>query len=551
MKKEIMTCLSGSRYLPLLLLLGILLPLPIVAAAEAVKDPKIGEIIFQENFDSAQSRARWSKNASVRFIEKKAGDPSDQCVYVEIPKTVKEGNAAIGIKLDPAGLGGCVLRLSALVKSEDVAKPKVSYNGIDVQLHVKSGSKEIWHQSSNQYGTSDWRTITCDLAVPRDVQLMDLSVGLERTNGKLWVDDLQIKVVKKLRKRPDQKMLFDENGKRKPVYTGHKVPRLRGAMISPHHFGPKDIEVFAGQWKGNHIRWQMNWGFPNGSADKATVEEFANWVKSECDLLDKMLPYCEKYGVLVCLDLHTSPGGRDKSLKARMFEHKEYQDAFIDTWVKLVTKYKDSPAIWGYDLLNEPCETAIPEGKGILNWRDLAEKTAQIIRKIDPVKPIIVEPAPWGGPEPLEFFEPINASNVVYSVHMYIPHQFTHQGVGTNKIGFEYPGKINGVYWDKEKLREALRPAIEFQQDFGVQLYLGEFSAIRWAPNNSAVRYLKDVIDIFEENGWDWAYHAYREWSGWSVEHGTDKDNDKKSETPTDRELLLRSWFEKNEKAVK
>ena len=233
-----------------------------------------------------------------------------------------------------------------------------------------------------------------------------------------------------------------------------------------------------------------------------------------------------------------------------MFQHKEYQDAFVDTWIKLATKYKDSPMIWGYDLLNEPSETKIPEGQGILNWRDLTEKTAKAVRKIDPVKPIIIEPAPWGGPEPLDYFEPIDVSNVVYSVHMYKPGQFTHQGVHDNKIGIEYPGKINNVYWDKEKLREALRPAIEFQEDYGVQIYIGEFSAIRWAPNNSAVRYLKDVIDIFEEYQWDWAYHAFREWSGWSVEHGTDKNSEKKSETPTDRELLLRSWFEKNERAA-
>lgn len=34
-----------------------------------------------------------------------------------------------------------------------------------------------------------------------------------------------------------------------------------------------------------------------------------------------------------------------------------------------------------------------------------------------------------------------------------------------------------------------------------------------------ADRYLADVIDLFEEYGWDWSYHAFREWAGWSVEH--------------------------------
>ena len=56
------------------------------------------------------------------------------------------------------------------------------------------------------------------------------------------------------------------------------------------------------------------------------------------------------------------------------------------------------------------------------------------------------------------------------------------------------------------------------------------------------------MIDIFEENGWDWAYHAFREWDGWSVEHGPDPNDRSRSKTPTDREQLLRSWFEKNAK---
>ena len=38
-----------------------------------------------------------------------------------------------------------------------------------------------------------------------------------------------------------------------------------------------------------------------------------------------------------------------------------------------------------------------------------------------------------------------------------------------------------------------------------------------WAPG--AENYLRDAISLFEEYGWDWSYHAFREWAGWSVEH--------------------------------
>ena len=135
---------------------------------------------------------------------------------------------------------------------------------------------------------------------------------------------------------------------------------------------------------------------------------------------------------------------------------------------------------------------------------------------------------------------------MVYSVHMYMPHQFTHQGVYKNPTGLSYPGVIQGKRWDKEELRQALQPVVDFQRAHGVHIYLGEFSAIRWAPGDSAYNYLRDLIDIFEENGWDWAYHAFREWDGWSVEHGPDPKDHARSKTPTKRQELLQSWFAKN-----
>jgi len=178
----------------------------------------------------------------------------------------------------------------------------------------------------------------------------------------------------------------------------------------------------------------------------------------------------------------------------------------------------------------------------------LAERAARAIRAIDPARTIIVEPASWGGPDGLSDLAPLGVSNVVYSVHMYLPHAFTHQGVYGPGPVWRYPGAIEGKNWDKAALEAALKPVIEFQRAYGVHIYIGEFSAIRWAPAESAYRYLKDLIDIFETHGWDWSYHAFREWSGWSVEHGSDRNNTAPVPTPTDRQRLLRHWYAQNQK---
>ena len=106
--------------------------------------------------------------------------------------------------------------------------------------------------------------------------------------------------------------------------------------------------------------------------------------------------------------------------------------------------------------------------------------------------------------------------NVIYQVHMYVPQAFTHQGVRSElKEKTCYPDKARG--WDIDFIRKTLAPVRDFEKKYGAKIYVGEFSAIAWAEG--ADRYMADCISVFEEYGWDWTYHAFREYSGWSVEH--------------------------------
>ncbi|NQT40194.1 MAG: cellulase family glycosylhydrolase, partial [Planctomycetes bacterium] len=309
----------------------------------------------------------------------------------------------------------------------------------------------------------------------------------------------------------------------------------------------EDLRVLGRQWNANHVRWQLIWGgFPNGPADKADVAAYEAWLESALVHLDELLPVCREVGLKVLIDLHTPPGGRDQSSRCRMFAEKMHQEAFLRAWDKIARRYRGNTTVWGYDLVNEPVEGIV--GQGLLDWRSLALQTAKNVRRIDPDHAIVVEPAPWGSPASLDFFEPLPVEGVVYSVHMYIPHQFTHQGIHGNPKGIHYPGPVDGKHYDKGQLRRALQPAIDYQRDYGVHVYLGEFSAIRWAPGDSAANYLRDCIDLFEENGWDWAYHAFREWDGWSVEHGPDPGDRTPAKTATDRQQLLRQWYARNKK---
>lgn len=93
-----------------------------------------------------------------------------------------------------------------------------------------------------------------------------------------------------------------------------------------------------------------------------------------------------------------------------------------------------------------------------------------------------------------------------------------------------------------------MRPAVEFQRKHNLpRLYVGEFSVIIWAPGRSAYNYLSDLLEIFEAEEWDWAYHAYREWHGWSLEHKASDPKSMQRVGSTDRLELFKSYFAKNE----
>ncbi len=170
----------------------------------------------------------------------------------------------------------------------------------------------------------------------------------------------------------------------------------------------------------------------------------------------------------------------------------------------MAERYRDNAVIWGFDLANEPVEEEL--GDGCDDWQSLATRAARAIRAVNSRQAIIVEPSPWGSAASIRNLDPLPVEGVVYSVHMYEPSAFTHQGIHGNAAGVRYPGLIGKVQQDKATLRAVLQPVRDFQRRHNVHIYVGEFSAIRWAPG--AVDYLRDCIELFEEYGWDWTCHA-------------------------------------------
>ncbi|MBR4617598.1 MAG: cellulase family glycosylhydrolase, partial [Kiritimatiellae bacterium] len=266
------------------------------------------------------------------------------------------------------------------------------------------------------------------------------------------------------------------------------------------------------------------------------VVEYDCWIKSRLDHIDKvLLPLAVKYGLKVVIDVHVPPGGRDAGSEHNMFYEERYARYFIDMWRQIARRFKGREGIYGYDLINEPCHKRMA-APGFDYW-NLQRKAAEAVRAEDPETPVVVTSNEWGGPGGFATLKPLPIENVIYQVHMYEPFEFTHQRVlGTRPWTAEWPNTEKG--WGREFLTKALAPVRAFQEKYGAKIYVGEFSAVCWAPG--AEKYLEDAISVFEEYGWDWTYHAFREWPGWSVEHQGQSDNGlvPVADTPRKRALL-------------
>lgn len=272
-------------------------------------------------------------------------------------------------------------------------------------------------------------------------------------------------------------------------------------------------------WRVKLLRYQMN-RFWAGVDKNRDLADYDRWLDGKLNHLDAVvLPLAEKYGIKVLIDLHMPPGGKAWDGEMNLFHEQEYAQHFVACWQRIAHRFKGSKAICGYDLLNEPVQGYNAGGK--FDYWTLQVEAAKAIRAIDPVTPIYVAACRADSPDAFAELPVLAMKDVVYQAHLYAPMEFTHQGIAEAKpwTPEKWPDESKG--WNREFLRRTLQPVRDFELRHGAKIYVGEFSAVAWAEG--AARYLADCIALFEEYGWDWSYHSYGEFEGWSVEHEADR----------------------------
>ena len=244
----------------------------------------------------------------------------------------------------------------------------------------------------------------------------------------------------------------------------------------------KDIDSLAA-WGFNSIRLPMHYNLYTLPIEQEAVSGQNTWLEEGFKMTDDLLNWCAANKIYLILDLHAAPGGQGKDAnisdydpaKPSLWENTANQDKMVSLWKKLALRYKDSPWIGGYDIVNEP------------NWnfsgtnqngcdetsnaplRALQIRVTNAIREVDSNHLIIIEGNCWGNNYNGIF--PLWDKNMALSFHK---------------------------YWNPNDVA-SIQKFLDLRTQHNVPIWMGE------SGENSNV-WFKEVISLVESNNIGWAF---------------------------------------------
>lgn len=280
------------------------------------------------------------------------------------------------------------------------------------------------------------------------------------------------------------------------------------------------------------------------------ADNFTSLVQKDLDVLMEVLDWAHKYGIKVVVTPLSLPGNRwsqnnDDQRDLRLWNDKTYWDQSAKFWSALAAKLKNHPAVYGYNLINEPT----PEmGTGLeehgpadryTTWYENYKNTSHdlpafyikllaAIRDSDTETPVMLDAGWYAQPDAFTHWPRMPDSRILYSFHMYEPYSFTSAGNFRKEANLTYPGVIpfagESTEWNMDRIKIYLEPFLKWAEDRDIpanRLVCGEFGCYR--RNTGCDQYLSDVISVLNNQKIHWAFYSFREdeWDGYDYEIGT------------------------------
>jgi endoglucanase len=244
----------------------------------------------------------------------------------------------------------------------------------------------------------------------------------------------------------------------------------------------RDVDSLAA-WGFNSIRLPMHYNLYTLPTEEEPIKGENTWLEEGFKMTDDLLNWCAANKMYLILDLHAAPGGQGKDAnisdydtsKPSLWESTANQDKTVAFWKKIALRYKDSPWIGGYDVINEPnwnfsgtnqngCDETKNEP-----LRALQLRITKAIREVDTNHLVIIEGNCWGNNYKGMF--PLWDENMALSFHK---------------------------YWSNNDTA-TIQDIMNLRKEHNVPIWLGE------SGENSNV-WFQQVIHLVESNNIGWAF---------------------------------------------
>lgn len=223
--------------------------------------------------------------------------------------------------------------------------------------------------------------------------------------------------------------------------------------------------------------------------------------------LDGVIKQAEKNNLRIILDMHMPTGGFQQDYQInpdnQVFWNDDwYKGRFVDVWREIARRYKDEPAIWAYDIMNEPATTDFAA------YQKLVSSAVKAIRTNDQRHIVMLQKGmyikadqSWGMKYP-----EIDDMNSAYAIHFYQPTDFTLQSAPWFKVAATssilYPNIDRA--WDKEYLKKQL--SLPSETSTTRPVVLTEFGTLFPTKLTGQYEWVVDMARAADELGIGWHY---------------------------------------------
>lgn len=290
----------------------------------------------------------------------------------------------------------------------------------------------------------------------------------------------------------------------------------------------KDIKQIAA-WGFDHVRLPVSGYLLYDQASRRLNEKPLAYI-------EKCIGWCAAHHLNMILDLHDFWGNVYGAMDTPMplLTETTLQEHFLTLWSELSKHLKgygnpDSSnrdnnrdgIVIAFELLNE-----VSDASHYL-WNRLYKSAVKVIREADSARLILVGSNCQNSAAYLNQLDLMDDPAVFYNFHYYEPQVFTHQKAHFSEEmkdynqTITYPGDISGFAKylkshpeylmkyqltadknknDKKLMEKLLKNAAYFVRYTGCSLYCGEYGVINSAPSSEAVKWIRDLLFILDEN---------------------------------------------------